>query len=62
MPAIGIVAVLAYELGALVTFIKLTFFDGYIYNAWNWIVTLPINMFLSQMWPLYWMVLRSIFG
>lgn len=56
------VALVIYELAAWATFGKLTFFDGTIYNWWNWGILLPINGFLGQIWPLYWLILRPIFG
>jgi len=40
------------------TFIYLTFFDGYIYNAWNWIIAIPVNLLLAAIWPIYWGVLH----
>ncbi len=48
--------------GDAVTFIYLTFFDGYDYNWWNWLIVIPINVFLSQIWPIYWLILRPIMG
>lgn len=51
-----------YFMGNALTFIYLTFFDGYIYNAWNWLIAIPVNFFLSQIWPIYWLLLRPIFG
>lgn len=44
------------------TFIFLTFFDGYVYTWWNWLIAVPINIFLSTLWPIYWLVLRPLFG
>lgn len=52
------VATIVYWIGNVATFVKLTFFDGYIYNGWNWIVALPVNELLSAIWPIYWAVLR----
>lgn len=46
----------------IATFIKLSFFDGYQYNWWNWIIVLPINELLAAIWPIYWVVLRPLFG
>lgn len=40
------------------TFVYLTFFDGYIYNAWNWLIALPVNFFLATIWPIYWGILH----
>ena len=51
-----------YALADLATFIYLTFFDGYVYNAWNWIIAIPVNFFLATIWPLYWLILRPLFG
>jgi hypothetical protein len=50
-----------YLLSIPMTFIYLTFFDGYIYSAWNWIVAIPVNMMLSTVWPIYWGILHWVF-
>jgi len=42
------------------TFIYLTFFDGYVYTAWNWIIAIPVNVFLATIWPIYWGVLHWV--
>jgi len=52
----------AYSIAGTATFVFLTFFDGYAYTAWNWIIVVPINAFLSTIWPLYWLLLRPLFG
>ncbi len=44
----------------LATFIYLTFFDGYVYNAWNWLIAVPVNILLSTIWPIYWGVLHWV--
>ncbi len=51
-----------WQLGSVATFIYLTFLDGAVYNFWNWIVLLPINLFLGEIWPIYWLVLRPVMG
>lgn len=51
-------AFLAYQVVGIFTFVYLTLFDGYVYNAWNWIVAVPVNAFLAEIWPLYWGILR----
>ncbi len=51
-----------YQLAAVATAVKLTFFDDYPYNGWNWIIAVPVNLFLAEIWPVYWAVLRPIFG
>lgn len=53
---------LFYELPSIATFIYLTFFDGYPYNAWNWLIAVPVNVFLAQIWPIYWLILRPLLG
>ena len=49
-----------YVVGMITTFVYLTFFDGYIYNAWNWLIVIPINAFLSAIFPIYWGLLHWI--
>jgi hypothetical protein len=44
----------------LATFMYLTFFGGYVYNAWNWLIAVPVNIFLSTIWPIYWGVLHWV--
>jgi len=51
-------AIYVYLALDLFTFIYLMFFDGYVYNAWNWIFALGINAFLAQIWPIYWGMLH----
>lgn len=50
----------AYLIGQTGTFLYLTFLDGYVYTAWNWIIALPVNVFLSMIWPIYWALLHWI--
>ena len=52
----------AYWIGNVGTFIFLTFFDDYRYTWWNWMIAIPANEFLAFIWPIYWIVLRPIFG
>lgn len=47
-----------YGIGFVGTFVYLTFFDGYVYNAWNWLIAIPVNVFLSGIFPIYWAVLH----
>ncbi len=51
----------AYLAGQIATFVFLTFFDGYIYNWWNWLIACAANAFLSAIWPIYW-ALRLAMG
>ncbi len=55
-------AFMAWQAAAVATFVKLTFFDGYIYTWWNWLIAVPVNMFMAEIWPIYWLILRPIFG
>ena len=43
-----------YSLGYTLTFVYLTFFDGYSYNWWNWTVAIPANILIATAWPGYW--------
>lgn len=56
----GLIA--AYCIGDAATFVYLVFFDDYRYTWWNWLIVVPINLFLAQIWPLYWLLLRPFFG
>jgi hypothetical protein len=49
---------LLYQTVSFATFIFLTFLDGYVYTWWNWIIAIPVNIFLSELWPIYWGILR----
>lgn len=51
-----------YFVADAATFVYLTFFDGYAYNWWNWIIAIPVNAFLATVWPIYWGILRPLFG
>lgn len=44
----------------LFTFAYLTFFDGYGYTSWNWLIVVPVNFFLATIWPIYWGLLRWV--
>jgi hypothetical protein len=50
------ILVILYIVGNILTFFYLTFFDGYIYTWWNWVIAIPINGFLSSIWPIYWIL------
>ena len=51
---------LFYATGMAVTTGYLMFFDGYVYNGWNWLVAVPVNLFLGSIWPIYWGILHWI--
>lgn len=50
---------LAYQLGALATFVYLAWFDAS-YTWWNWIIIVPVSAFLAAIWPLYWLVILPL--
>ena len=52
---------LVFVFGDIATLIYLTFFDGYNYTAWNWIIAIPANIFLASIWPIYWGILHWVF-
>lgn len=54
------IGLIIYQIGALATATKLIFFDGYVYNWWNWIIALPLKIFLSEIWPVYWLIIRPL--
>jgi hypothetical protein len=55
---VSTVLAILYELVAWATSVTLTFFDGYVYNAWNWLIVIPVNVLLGQLWPVHWLVIR----
>lgn len=55
-------AAVIYWIGNVGTFVWLTFLDGYEYTWWNWLIAVPANAFLAAMWPIYWAILRPLFG
>jgi hypothetical protein len=56
-----LILILIWQLGSIATFIQLTFLDGYVYTWWNWIIAIPVNLFLAEIWPIYWIILRPLF-
>ena len=50
-----------YNIGMIATFVKLLFLDGFHYTWINWIYIPVIDMFLSIMWPIYWLIIRPLF-
>jgi hypothetical protein len=59
---LGYTAVIGYEIVGWATFVKLAFVDNYVYNWWNWIIAIPVDGFMGRMWPIYWGILRPLFG
>ena len=58
----GPIAFLVYQTISLATLVFLLFFDGFVYTWWNWIVAVPTSLFLSEIWPIYWLIIRPLFG
>lgn len=54
----GRILLIGYGIVDLATVVFLTFFDGYVYNAWNWLIAIPVNFLMGTIWPLYWGLLR----
>ncbi|MDP9412682.1 MAG: hypothetical protein M3Q08_01015 [Pseudomonadota bacterium] len=51
-----------WQLASFATFTYLTFFDDYDYTWWNWIIAIPVNIILAEIWPIYWLILRPLFA
>lgn len=51
-----------WQIGSLITFGILVVEDWPDFNWWNWIIFIPINLFLGEIWPIYWLILRPLFG
>lgn len=47
---------LAYGIGALATLVYLLAFSPGHFNAWNWLIVVPLDIFLSGIWPVYWLL------
>lgn len=56
----GRITFLLWQAASLATFVFLTWFDGYRYTAWNWLIAVPVNLFLAEIWPIYWLILRPL--
>lgn len=59
---LGLVIGIAYHVASTATFVFLTFFDHYAYNAWNWLIAIPVNAVLGELWPIYWAIIRPFFS
>ena len=57
-----ILLMLLWQLGLIATFGYLTYLDVISFNLWNWLILLPANAFLGEIWPIYWSSIRPIFG
>jgi hypothetical protein len=53
--------IIAWHIGSVVTFVVLMVEDWPRLNWWNWIIVAPINLFLGEIWPIYWGILRWVF-
>ena len=51
---------IVYEVGGIGTFIYLSFFDGLVFNWWNWTLIFGTSFAMGAMWPFYW-IHRFIF-
>ncbi|WP_101339761.1 hypothetical protein [Cereibacter azotoformans] len=50
-----------YSIGGIATFVALIVMDFPDFNFWNWLIILPINLFLAGIWPIYWGLLHWVF-
>lgn len=62
MTPLGKAALAVHLVASTATQIFLIFFDGYQYNAWNWLIAIPVDLFLGEIWPIYWLILRPLLG
>lgn len=51
----GMIFFWLWQLGSIPTLIYLMLFHSN-YNWWNWIILIPINLFLAEIWPIYWLL------
>lgn len=58
----GRIALWVHLIASTATQIYLIFFDGYVYTAWNWLIAIPVSLFLGEIWPIYWLILRPLLG
>lgn len=56
------IAIWAHVVASQATFLVLMFEDWPRLTWWNWIIIVPVNQFLSQIWPIYWPILRPLLG
>lgn len=62
MSVTGKALLIVHLIASTATQIFLIFFNGYGYTWWNWIIAIPLDLFLGEIWPIYWLVLRPLFG
>jgi len=56
MKNIGVLTLIVlYHMGALGTAIFLFFFATN-WTWWNWILVIPLTLFLAEIWPIYWLI------
>lgn len=46
-----------YQLASLAT-AGFLIHEDWPFNWWNWIILIPIDFFLGEIWPIYWLLLR----
>lgn len=51
----GLLLLLMWQVCSFITLIYLLFFNSS-YNWWNWIIVIPINFILAELWPIYWLL------
>ena len=52
----------AYQAGSIATFAYLTIIDEMPHIWWRWAIAAACNVFLGEIWPIYWILLRPLMG
>jgi hypothetical protein len=58
----GTIAIWVHLVASTATQIYLFVEDWPRLNGWNWIIILPIDFFLGEIWPIFWLILRPLLG
>lgn len=62
MPAVAAILIWIYYAGLITTFIVLIREVPSHLAFWRWILLVPIDGFLSSIWPIYWVIIKPLFG
>ncbi|WP_223621196.1 hypothetical protein [Lysobacter sp. ESA13C] len=52
----GLILIWGYQLASIATLVYLMISDWPKINWWNWVIFFPVNLFLSEIWPIYWLL------
>ncbi len=56
------VAIFIYQIGAFATLGYLFWQDGAHLSWWKYPLLFALNCFIAEIWPVYWIILRPLFG